>query len=149
MHHIHTGNSTPTLADVTVTHPIPSQLSNITLPMTLPLHFAKHREEKKIRKYGSRSNQINHQFIPMVLETFGAYGPRFSNYLKSIANQINQSISINQKAQLIRYWRMKISACLQRANARLIINKAHRVRSRLRQAPAPVNAIRNLDWEIR
>jgi hypothetical protein len=112
------GNSTPILADVTVTHPITSQTAAITPTIMQPLYFAKHREEGKIRKYGQRANQMQHHFIPLVLETFGAFGPKFLAFLKSLAHKASQGLAVHNRAQIIRYWRMKISACLQRANAR-------------------------------
>ena len=146
---ITSGNSTPILADVTITHPIISDRSLITVSMTQPLYFAKHREEAKIRKYSGRAIQINQHFIPLVLETYGAYGPKFSQYIKSLASYAVQNRSFNQRAQLIRYWRMKISACLQRANSRLIINKAHRIRSRMRQGTQPTSLMQDPNWELR
>jgi hypothetical protein len=143
------GNSTPILADVTVTHPITSQTASITPAMMQPLYFAKHREEGKIRKYGQRANQMQHHFIPLVLETFGAFGPKFSAFLKSLAHRASQGLAVHNRAQIIRYWRMKISACLQRANARLIISKANRIRCRTRLGSVPSTPVQHMDFDIR
>ena len=137
---ITSGDLTPTLADVTVTHPLISLPVSNNSQMITPLYFAKRREEAKIRKYGDRAAQIRQLFLPMVLETYGASGPKFSTFLKTLAHRATLQSSPSHKAQLIRFWRMKISACLQRANSRLIINKANRIRSRSRQGTPPIDA---------
>ena len=141
-------DSTPLLADVTIIHPIISQINLNSSSVTSPLHFAKHRERAKIRKYGDRVAQLRQQFLPFVLETFGAMGPMLDTYLKKLAHRASRDSMLTQRAQLIRCWRTKISACLQRANARLILSKSHRVRARLRQGTAPREASSNLILDI-
>ena len=131
------GDSTPILADVTVIHPIPSRPIPAGSQMTTPLYFAKYRENAKTTRYGDRATQIHHAFIPMVFETFGAFGPQLNQFLKSIAGRALHGSAQTYRTQLIRFWRVRLSACLQRANARLILSKANRIRSRSRQGPYP------------
>ena len=141
-------DSTPLLADVTVIHPIISQINPNSSSVTSPLHFEKHRERAKIRKNRDRFAQLHQQFLPFVLETFGAMGLMLDAYIKKLAHRASRDSMASQRAQLIRCWRTKISACLQRANARLTLSKAHRVRARLRQGTSPREAISNLILDI-
>ena len=100
---ITSGDLAPILADVTITHPIISQPSPALSTMCSPLYFAKHREATKIRKYGARAAQINNQFVPLVLETYGALGPVFSSSLKIWAKRAAQFIHPSKSAQIIRF----------------------------------------------
>ena len=145
---ITSGDLTPTLADVTVTHPLISQPIPQDSQMIAPLYFAKKREDAKIRKYSNRAAQIHHHFLPMVLEIYGAYGPKFSTFLKTLAHRVTRQSSPSHRTQLIRLWRMKISASLQRTNARLILNKANRIRSRSRQGTPPLDARISMLWNL-
>ena len=131
------------LADVTITHPIPTNPTSITEPMLLPLHFARLQENRKFRRYGEVSRQMHHKFLPFAFETFGASGPAFDKFLKQLATRHQQNVAwhtdndLTTRSLLIRYWRTKISCCLQRANARLLIHKADRVRANVRQGTSP------------
>ena len=131
------GDSSPILADGTVIHPIPSSSIPDESKMLTPLYFAKYRENAKTNRYGNRAAQIHHSFIPMVFETFGAFGPQLNTFLKGVAGRAIHGSAQTYRSQLIRFWRMKLSACLQKANARLIISKANRIRSLTRQGTHP------------
>jgi hypothetical protein len=139
-----TGSDSQTLlADVTITHPAPASSVSITQPMLLPLYFAKYQENRKIRKYGDIVRRMHNAFSPFAFETFGASGPFFTKYLKQLASRHfyillgNNDADITARSVLVRYWRTKISCCLQRANARLLLSKANRVRTRTRQGTPP------------
>ena len=88
------------LADVTITHPHPSNTASITEPMQLPLHFAKLQESRKIRRYGESVRQMHHEFAPFALETFGATGQMFTRYLKRLASRHLQLVSINNETDI-------------------------------------------------
>ena len=125
------------LADVTVTHPAPSDILHLNESTFAPQHFAKYAEERKNRKYRTASEQIGLRFIPIAIETYGTMGPKGSKMLKELAlrhqqQSRNHNLSQESRANLIRIWRVKISACLQRANARLIISKSNRLKRNLR-----------------
>jgi hypothetical protein len=132
-------DSTSLLADVTITHPSPSN-QTISQQMLLPLFFAKRAEDRKLRRYGSATRSMNLAFIPMALETFGALGPGLDHELKLLAKRIarfndwHQGTEISYISTLIRFWRTRISSCLQKCNAKLILSKAHRARSCCRQS---------------
>ena len=131
------------LADVTITHPNPSTSTSMTEPMQIPLYFAKLQENRKIRRYGETIRLMRHEFAPLAFETYGATGPIFTKYLKRLASRHFQFISLNYetdisaRSTLVRYWRTRISCCLQKANARLLISKANRVRANMRQGTPP------------
>ena len=81
------------LADVTITHPIPTNPTSITEPMLLPLHFARLQENRKFRRYGEVSRQMHHKFLPFAFETFGASGPAFDRFLKRLATRHQQNVA--------------------------------------------------------
>ena len=153
--HITSCDSPSFLADVTVTHPSPADSNNLVQEAFSPSYFAKHAENRKIRKYRAASEQIGQRFVPIALETYGALGPECSKMLKNLAGRRYQLCSESDtenfsRSSLTRIWRVKISAALQRANARLIISKANRIRNNLRQnsQPNPHNVILTDQWEI-
>lgn len=139
------GDSQTILADVTITHPAPANSVTITESMQCPLYFAKYQENRKIRKYGETVRRMRNVFIPLALETYGATGPAVTRALQRLATRYFQSNTCGNdpestaRSTLMRYWRTKISCCLQRANARLLLSKANRVRAHTRQT-APPNA---------
>ena len=139
-------DSQPFLADVTITHPAPSQPSTTNQTMYQPLYFAKHHENRKRRKYEEAVRSINSRFVPLALETFGAMGPCFDKCLKSLAAR--QALTDAEKSILMRFWRMKISCCLQKANSFLIMSKAQRVRKQSRQGSAPLAPNLTEAWRI-
>jgi hypothetical protein len=140
------------LADVTITHPSPS--GTISQTMQTPLYFAKYQESRKIRRYGDIARQMGHTFAPLALETYGATGPALNRYLRSLANRHQHLVSRNseedslEKSTLIRYWRTKISCCLQRANAKLLIGKSNRIAATLRQGSPPNTPDLSEAWYI-
>jgi hypothetical protein len=98
---------------------------------------------------------MNLNFTPMALETFGALGPRLNSSLKWLAERIarfsdwHQGTEISYTSTLIRYWRTRISTCLQKCNAKLILSKAHRARSFCRQSSHPNPPDVTSSWCIR
>jgi hypothetical protein len=151
---ITSSDSQSLLADVTVTHPAPADLSSTDQRLLQPLYFARHAEGRKIRRYGEAANRMHHHFSPFAFETYGASGPTFTAYLKSIAARYQHSVSwgsntdSTDRSAIIRFWRTKISCCLQRSNAKLIISKANRIQSRSRQGPAPPGPDSLTCWTI-
>ena len=147
-------DSSSFLADVTITHPSPSN-QPITEQMLQPLYFAKQAEQRKQRKYQAASRAINMNFKPMALETFGAVGPHLNEILKKLATRIarfndwHQSSEISYVSTLIRFWRTRISTCLQRCNAKLILSKAHRIRANCRLGSHPHPPDISSSWLIR
>ena len=65
---------------------------------------------KKKTSYSRAARQINHNFIPFIFETFGASGPSFDVFLKTLANKYqrliswNSSTDIDDKSAVLRCW---------------------------------------------
>ena len=123
--------------------------------MLQPLYFAKQAEQRKQRKYQAASRAINKIFKPMAFETFGAVGPLLNETLKRLAPRIarfndwHQSSEITYISSLIRFWRTRISTCLQRCNAKLVLSKAHRIRANSRLGSHPRPSDISSSWFIR
>ena len=56
----------------------------------------------------------------MFLLKLDALADKFRNMTTLVSNS-----EVSEKSQLVRYWRAKISAALQKENSRLIISKAN------------------------
>ena len=102
-------DSQPILADVTITHPSPSN-QPITPTVLNPLYFAKSAEDRKNRKYERAASAISHKFIPLAIETYGALGHRTDKTLKVLASGYlrhdhNQDPDFSAKSVLMRFWR--------------------------------------------
>ena len=76
----YTQRFTPTLADITVTHPAPScfPLSSSS-QMYTPLYFAKKAEARKNSRYLATPRAMSHLFHPYAVETFGSCGAVLEN----------------------------------------------------------------------
>ena len=126
--------------------------------MQQPGHFSSYREHHKRTKYQVHSDSIGARFYPLVLETFGFMGPAFHKFLRYVAFEHFERSSNSDpdsedrlKSAVMRLWRFKISAVLQRANARLILSKSTRV-SQMMQSSSPhasTDFSRFSDWVIR
>ena len=93
-------------------------------------------------------------FIPFAFETFGASGTSFDFFLKTLANRYqrliswNSSTDIADKSSLLRFWRARISTCLQKQNARLIISKVNRIKRQTRQGSTPNRPDLASNWTL-
>ena len=76
------------LADVTITHPNPSENQAITPSMLEPGHFSVHRENSKRYKYGLAVSIFGAKFIPLILETYGNMGAAFSAFLGKLSTEL-------------------------------------------------------------
>ena len=110
----HSGLITPTLADITVTHPAPScfPLSSSS-QMYTPLYFAKKAEARKNSRYLATARAMSHLFHPYAVETFGSSGAVLDNMLKALADRFGNMTTIvsnsevSEKSQRVRFWRVK------------------------------------------
>ena len=88
--------------------------------MFSPLYFAKKAEARKYTRYLATARAMNHLFHPYAVETFGSSGPMLDETLKALADRFRNMTTlvsnseVSKKSQLVRYWRVKISAALQR-----------------------------------
>ena len=137
------------LADVTVTHPNPSNNQTISAAMLSPGYFAAHREQSKRNKYLESARLVGAKFFPLVLETLGTMGPSFKKYLRKIQleflrNMPNTDPDTEREIsnKLLNLWTTRISCVLQRANSRLILSKL----SRIHQAVSRGNPAVSVDF---
>ena len=68
-------------------------------------------EDKKVIKY---SNLSDYHFVPVRIETFGAYGPQASKLIKQIDKKIQEATG--EKLSTF-YLKQRISMAIQKGNA--------------------------------
>ena len=71
------------------------------------------REDKKVEKYSNLSE--NYHFVPVGIETFGAYGPQAFKLIKQIGKKIQEATSAVNS--LTFYLMQSISMAIQKGNA--------------------------------
>jgi hypothetical protein len=104
----------PTLLEVSVTHP--STASNLSKNHSdiYPRSAAKSREREKTSKY----RHLERSVIPIVVETYGAFGPQFTEFLKLIARK--KSTSSKSYNSIFNDLTSSIQCALQRGNSTCI-----------------------------
>jgi hypothetical protein len=97
----YTQRFTPTLADITVTHPAPScfPLSSSS-QMYTPLYFAKKAEARKNSRYLATARAMSHLFHPYAVETFGSCDAVLDNMLKALADRFGNMTAIVSKSEV-------------------------------------------------
>ena len=78
------------LGDVSVTHPVHGSGEHRGEPQPVvasrvALSAASDREAQKARKYGLLCQAQDYDFVPLVLETYGGFGPCFTRLLEEMA----------------------------------------------------------------
>ena len=76
------------LADVTITHPNPSDNQVVTSTMLQPGYFSANRENSKKNKYEGKAMAIGARFVPLVLETYGSMSKSFAALLHSLSLEL-------------------------------------------------------------
>ena len=79
---------------------------------TSPLHAAERRERAKIQKYAEAyKEKLNIHFIPVVLESGGAFGGKAQDVFRKICNLINQTSGQSGSA-IAYFWKSKLLVTL-------------------------------------
>lgn len=113
------GEGRKAIFDVSVTHPWAHDNNHNrptdpegyrTLP---PERAARAREAEKVRKYRNFIPQ-NAVFIPLVVETFGRWGPAARTVLHKCIDRL-ADITLLPKAALMNYWKQRLTVTLQRS----------------------------------
>ena len=132
---------------MTITHPNPSDNQVISSSMLQPGHFSANRENAKRSKYGQAAVILGAKCIPLVLETYGNFGSAFSSFIGKLSVELFRSqsnlapeLETHFKNRLKQRWTTRISVCLQRANAQLIISKIIRTQQ-VTQRGAPTTKV--------
>jgi len=123
---IRSGATMPISADVSIIHPTPINTRSLSRYSASQGSAALIREQTKRRIYQPLSTQLGMQFIPLILESYGTYGPAFASFLATMSRRASSSSSFcgfgntSLAAHLLTDWRRRISCALQKANARLL-----------------------------
>ncbi len=80
-------------------------------------------EKMKTDKYEERCRQIDHKFMPMAIEIYGAVSKQVESFIGKVVERAAEVNAIPQSI-LLSYWKKRISTTLQHYNARLI-NQAY------------------------
>ena len=117
-------NGKKLLLDISVIHPLshtaigPSAKSNGAA--------AKARDEQKIGKYGEVATAFGYLFKPVVVEVYGRWSSIASVLFHLIARRPSVDF-INNRVSFVNHWRKRLSACLQKGNARIILRKLENI----------------------
>ena len=80
---------------------------------------AEEREFKKVDKYSNLSD--NYHFVPVGVETYGAFGPQGLKLLKKIGRKVCE---VTGEKRSTYFLLQSISMAIQRANAACVLGKA-------------------------
>jgi ribonuclease HI len=78
-----------------------------------------HAEKMKTDKYEERCREIDHYFMPMAIEIYGAASKQVESFIDEVVKKAAE-VNVIPHAILLSYWRKRISTTLQFYNARLI-----------------------------
>jgi hypothetical protein len=118
----------PAFVDTSVVHPAaPSYLSSASTPLAI----TSRREKDKNNLYLHSAQTLGALFFPVVLESFGAIGPRGLDFLSRLSEEALANGVTSLENQKIRpYILRSISFTLQSGNAQIMINGARLARAK-------------------
>ena len=106
--------------DVSITEPVTSSL---TLNQAKnPLRAAKAVEQKKNHGYALISQNAGYHFYPLVLETYGSWGPRLKDFFDLAINHASEARGIRKDVLAI-YWRRRLMVSFHKTIAQAILRK--------------------------
>jgi hypothetical protein len=111
--------------DISITEPVNSSLTLNNSKHSL--RAAKARENQKINEYGVISEQAGHEFIPLVIESYGAWGSKMVEFFNRVINHASEARSVRKDILAI-YWRRRLAVTLHKAIAEAILKKIGRAR---------------------
>ena len=106
----------PTMVDVSVTHPA---CDSLVVKGQRILACATEREVMKTDKYKNIAANENMEFVPLVLESTGAFGRKLSRNLKQLSMQAEDERVMSQR-EFLHYSRASIAFALHRGNGRVM-----------------------------
>ena len=113
----------PIYTDIQITEPCSS---NLTLNRAGQSRFsAKEAERVKEQRYAADAAAAGHQFFPLIIETYVAFGPKFEEFFGLVMKHAAEYLQINVEYLSI-YWRRRLSASLHKAIASSIVQKLGR-----------------------
>ena len=92
---------------------------------TAPLRAAKVRENQKNAMYLERSRRAGYGFVPIVCESYGAWGSLFVEFFKKVMKHAAEARGIKEDI-IATYWKRRIAVALHKAIAFNILSKVRR-----------------------
>jgi hypothetical protein len=143
-------DKTPYLADVSVVHSTPLNSDMLLRYAKKPGVAAALREKEKTNKYKEASKQVGHNFVPLIIETYGRLGEESRLFLKDLAKGcIRRQLLHNDfhlASELLNSWWIRISCSLQKGLANLIFSRSFRIKQSRAGSAAnrvSINLLRN------
>jgi len=105
--------------DVSVVHPAALSYNPQSASTLKPLAAAKTREKRKHASYDTVARNDHALFVPLVMESFGAFGREFDSFLSSLGSVASEYCGLNEREmkRWIRDARRDIAMSLHRGNA--------------------------------
>lgn len=85
--------------DVSITHPLSSTI--VAKAAHKQLAAAQERETTKNNKYTPLCKSINAEFIPLVFESFGGYGPEFNLFIRDLRSITQKTLTLTDGETII------------------------------------------------
>ena len=99
---------------------------------------------RKIRKYKPTCTRLNHEFVPLPFEAAGGFGKEVMRFLKHCQGKAGKNYTTLTRhhtnwtsSSFSRRWAQRLSVCLHRSNARMVLQAPHNRRTRERNMIAP------------
>jgi hypothetical protein len=86
--------------DVSITEPVTPTLT--INEAKKPLRAAKATEQKKNHRYAAISQEAGYHFYPLVLETYGSWGPRLKDFFDVVINHASEARGIRKDILAVR-----------------------------------------------
>jgi len=105
--------------DVSIVHPAAASYSTQSASIKAPLSAAATREKLKHHKYDAVAAKEHARFIPLVMESYGAFGREFDSFLSSLASAaaVHNALNEGEMKRWMKDARWDIAMALQRGNA--------------------------------
>jgi hypothetical protein len=116
--------------DVSVVHPAATSYNTQSASTLKPLYAAATREKQKHESYDSVARADHAMFVPLVLESYGAFGREFNSFLSSLGSVAAEYCGLMEGE--MRKWtrdaRRDIAMSLHRGNALMALRTFRPVR---------------------
>ena len=114
------------LADVTICHSSPLNEQSLKKFSRSDGSAAAAAESRKINIYGKAAKEVNADFIPLAVETYGRWGNQALQYSRERLKEFANNLEFEGQAdrgllnKLQRYWWSFLLCCLQKGNVAII-----------------------------
>ena len=137
--------SRPLLLDISVIHPWMASVFPATSNSTG--HAAADRDKLKNTKYLTSTASLGYDFKPLSFEVFGRWSPVVSEFCTTVASRAFDDHPAD-KAEFLHYWRRRLSVCIQKENADIILKKLSSILRADDSDPIPQPADSYVRWFV-